>query len=296
MCADLCARRAAVWPGLPWDRGRLTHEHDGGCGRVPVAPAPALSDIRTLGLLAHRMQLQIPQLLLYLRVALPSGHRRPLHPLRLWLPRLRRQRGGRAVSRLKLSPLLESAGAYTCFAHIRPHRGVLSSSGAGQKLPQWHLHRGQRGRSCEDRAFSGGASTEYPSFPSVAPLMNSEKSGPFTSCSRNFVMAGDAEGAAVLDEFCRTNCSSADAAHRPRAARRPWAAVLMAAARMEMRCGTSCAMKKQHVGVGGGVQRGTKAQPLSASGGPARHLEVQKYTSRFARLASAGHCVATKSA
>ena len=56
--------------------------HDGGRGDLIVPAAPALADVRALGLLAHRGELEPTQLAFDLHVLLPLGHD-PLQPIRL---------------------------------------------------------------------------------------------------------------------------------------------------------------------------------------------------------------------
>lgn len=60
----------------------VAEDHDGGRGGPRLAAGPALAQIRALGLLADRVELQFPQLLLDLHVLLAPGDRLR-HPLGL---------------------------------------------------------------------------------------------------------------------------------------------------------------------------------------------------------------------
>jgi len=46
-------------------RARVAHNHDGRRGRAILTPAPALANVRAASLLAHRGQLQLPDLLYF---------------------------------------------------------------------------------------------------------------------------------------------------------------------------------------------------------------------------------------
>mmetsp|Transcript_5367 Transcript_5367/g.21704 ORF Transcript_5367/g.21704 Transcript_5367/m.21704 type:complete len:223 (-) Transcript_5367:221-889(-) len=60
-------------------RARVPHDHDGGGGGLTLAPSPALAQVRTPRLLAHRAQLELAKLFLDLHVLVPARHD-ALHP------------------------------------------------------------------------------------------------------------------------------------------------------------------------------------------------------------------------